>query len=584
MQSLMVQVRAHPGEPPKSMATHTLSNDTPTVLGRGRRCDIRLSADGIARRHAELRQTADGLFLRSLTSRHALQLNAMDCRQAGPLAPGDQIQIGEVQLCITAAKAADARLSSAPPEPEPKPEPKLKPEPEPEPKLKSESELNDEPPPPTQLPAEPLSAPVSASLIRRFQALISERLDLYRRDVLQTLSADQLRNEAETAAWALISEDQIALPDTTDTQTIVSTVVAEAVGLGPIEALMQEADISEIMVNGHQRIYVERNGRIEKTAFAFSSAASLSSVLERIVSPLGRRLDEGSPLVDARLPDGSRVNAIIPPLALHGPAVTIRRFAKSQLSLEALAERDALDQAMRAFLVACIHHRRNILIAGGTGTGKTTILNALSAHIDTSERIITIEDSAELQLDQDHVVALESRPANIEGSGAIPIRDLVRNALRMRPDRILVGECRGGEALDMLQAMNTGHDGSITTAHANSPRDALARLEVMTLMAGMDLPAKAIREQISAAIDIVIQLTRFSDGRRRMTAITEVAGMEGEQLLLTELFQYRRGQASPEGMVGGYFEPSGQIPAFYESLRNEGQTPDLGIFQRANPT
>ena len=239
---------------------------------------------------------------------------------------------------------------------------------------------------------------------------------------------------------------------------------------------------------------------------------------------------------------------------------------------------------MRAFLVACIHHRRNILIAGGTGTGKTTILNALSAHIDTSERIITIEDSAELQLDQDHVVALESRPANIEGSGAIPIRDLVRNALRMRPDRILVGECRGGEALDMLQAMNTGHDGSITTAHANSPRDALARLEVMTLMAGMDLPAKAIREQISAAIDIVIQLTRFSDGSRRMTAITEVAGMEGEQLLLTELFHYRRGQASPEGMVGGYFEPSGQIPAFYESLRNEGQTPDLGIFQRANPT
>ena len=551
---------------------YPLHSDARVLLGHSRRCDIRLSASGVARKHAEVRKTPDGIYIRSLGSRCFLQLNGANCRQAGPLTLGDEVRIGQAQLHIINAPTPDA------PAPAPASAPTRAPEPSNE-TAQAPSRVQPAQIPPSQTSADKRSASVSAALIRRFQEAISERLDLYRRDVLQTLSAEQLRQEAQTAAWELINEGVIELTEPVDADRVVTTVVAEAVGLGPIEALMEDSSISEVMVNGHERIYVERHGRVEKTSLAFSSAASLSSVLERIVSPLGRRLDEGSPLVDARLPDGSRVNAIIPPLALHGPALTIRRFAQSRMSLDKLRELGALSQAMQAFLVMCISHRRNILISGGTGTGKTTILNALSAHIESSERIITIEDSAELQLDQDHVVALESRPANIEGSGAIPIRDLVRNALRMRPDRILVGECRGGEALDMLQAMNTGHDGSLTTAHANSPRDALARLEVMTLMAGMELPARAIREQISAAIDIVVQLTRFSDGSRRITAITEVAGMEGEQVLLTEIFRYRRHAALNDGCLSGEFAASGQIPAFYEAMRAEGETPDLGIFQ-----
>lgn len=557
MRQLQVIYPDHPQSEADSRAQQSIAANTRTLIGYGRGCDIRLSAPGVARRHAELRDTPEGLYIRTLASRHQLCLNDAPCRQAGPLTPGDELTIGSVSLSI------ESTIESHPTAPQ------------------------------SPLPVEQIQSPAAelpttsrppAQLIRRFQEAISESLDLYRRDVLQTLSPDKLRDEAKTTAYTLISDGEVHIPDSLNAEEVVATVVAETVGLGPIEALMDDQAVSEIMVNGHERIYVERNGRVEPTAQAFSSATSLASVLERIVSPLGRRLDEGSPLVDARLPDGSRVNAIIPPLALNGPVLTIRRFSQNKITLDNLIGFGALDTAMKDFLVICIHQRRNILISGGTGTGKTTILNALSAHIPEAERIITIEDSAELQLDQDHVVALESRPANIEGSGAIPIRDLVRNALRMRPDRILVGECRGGEALDMLQAMNTGHDGSLTTAHANSPRDALARLEVMTLMAGMELPARAIRDQITAAIDIVVQLTRFGDGSRRITAISEVAGMEGEQILITDLFRYRRHVHEGRTPASGHFEPTGQIPAFYEAMREEGLLPDLGIFQRDKAT
>jgi pilus assembly protein CpaF len=303
---------------------------------------------------------------------------------------------------------------------------------------------------------------------------------------------------------------------------------------------MADDAVTEIMVNGPECIYVERNGRLQRTPRRFTTPASLMSVVDRIVTPLGRRIDEGSPLVDARLPDGSRVNAIIPPLSLVGPVLTIRKFARRKFGLDELERIDALDRNISDFLKVCIRFRKNIIISGGTGTGKTTFLNALSEYIPDGERIVTIEDSAEIRLHQEHVVSLESRPANIEGSGEVGIRDLVRNALRMRPDRIIVGECRGGEALDMLQAMNTGHDGSLTTAHANAPRDALSRLEVMTLMAGMDLPVRAIREQIASAVDIIVQLSRFPDGRRRVTSVTEVDGMEGDSVLTQELFRFQQ--------------------------------------------
>ncbi len=532
------------------------------LIGTSRRCDLRLSGSGIARRHAELRVDEQGTHIRVLGNRLAMTVNTEPVRQAGPLAPGDEITLGDVQLQLEAA-AETARAAPVEAECREPSAPATAP-------VRSTNAAG--------LVAEPQHAPISPALVRRFQEAISERLDLYRRDILQSLSTERLREEATATAWALIEAGELALPAETDAEQVVAAVVAETVGLGPIEALMDDPAISEIMVNGHEQIYVERNGQLAKTNLRFSSAGSLASVLDRIVSPLGRRLDEGSPLVDARLPDGSRVNAIIPPLALTGATLTIRRFSQQHIGLDELIGFGALDDAMAAFLKLCIDRRRNILISGGTGTGKTTVLNALSAHIDESERIVTIEDSAELRLQQDHVVALESRPANIEGSGAVPIRDLVRNALRMRPDRILVGECRSGEALDMLQAMNTGHDGSLTTAHANSPRDALARLEVMTLMAGMDLPARAIREQIASAIDLVVQLSRFGDGSRRVTAITEVAGMEGEQILLNELFVFESGPSGRQGS-GGRHRPTGQLPAFYEDLRAEGVVLDLTPFQ-----
>ena len=536
------------------------------LIGSSRRCELRIQGSGISRRHAELRVDDRGAHIRVLGSRAAMEINAEPVRQAGPLAPGDEITIGDVRLRLDPGMtdAGDVELDANPGEPsggttEPAPSPERNP-----------------------AACETRQARISPGLVRRFQEAISERLDLYRRDILQSLSTERLREEATTTAWELIEAGELVLPAESEAERVVAAVVAETVGLGPIEALMDDPAVSEIMVNGHERIYVERNGQLEKTGLCFSSAGSLASILDRIVSPLGRRLDEGSPLVDARLPDGSRVNAIIPPLALNGATVTIRRFSEQNIGLDELIGFGAINKPVADFLKLCIHRRRNLLISGGTGTGKTTVLNALSAHIGETERIVTIEDSAELRLQQDHVVALESRPANIEGSGAVPIRDLVRNALRMRPDRIIVGECRSGEALDMLQAMNTGHDGSLTTAHANSPRDALARLEVMTLMAGMDLPARAIREQIASAIDIVVQLTRFGDGSRRVTAVTEVAGMEGEQILLNDLFVFDA-RASDHHGAGGRHRSTGQIPAFYESLRAEGVDLDLTPFQPMPP-
>ncbi len=353
-------------------------------------------------------------------------------------------------------------------------------------------------------------------------------------------------------------------------QQITREVMDEVLGYGPIQSLLNDPDVSEVMVNGPKKVYVEKKGKLTKTGVTFENDNHVIRVIERIVLPLGRRIDPDSPTVDARLPDGSRVNAIVPPVALDGPSITIRKFRRDKLTMQQLIEYGSITPQMAEFLKACVISRLNIVISGGTGSGKTTLLNVLSGLIPEDERIVTIEDAAELQLQQDHIVRLETKPASLEGKGQVTIRDLVRNALRMRPDRIVVGECRGGETLDMLQAMNTGHDGSLTTLHANTPRDALSRLETMVLMAGMDLPVKVIRQQVSAAIDLIVQQTRLKDGSRKVTAISEVAGMEGDTIVLTDIFRFEQTGQTPDGKIIGQLKPTGIRPLFTPRLENAG--------------
>ncbi|NTV52135.1 MAG: Flp pilus assembly complex ATPase component TadA, partial [Candidatus Firestonebacteria bacterium] len=363
-----------------------------------------------------------------------------------------------------------------------------------------------------------------------------------------------LREKVEGVVTSLMAQEAPELTDREDREALVREVVDEALGLGPLEDLIRNPEVTEIMVNRRDQIYVEQKGKLTLTAKHFVSDKQLLTVMERIVAPLGRRIDESQPYVDARLADGSRVNAIIPPLALNGPTLTIRKFSKQRLLVSDLIKFGSLNQDMADFLGASVLARKNIVISGGTGSGKTTLLNIISSYIPEDERIVTVEDAAELNLPQPHVVTLEARPANIEGKGAITIRDLVRNCLRMRPDRIVVGECRGGEALDMLQAMNTGHDGSLTTAHANTPRDVIARLETMVLMSGMDLPVRAIREQIAGAVNLVVQQTRLQDGTRKVTQIAEVVGLEEGSIVLKDIFMFKQTGLDKSGKVQGEYK------------------------------
>lgn len=378
----------------------------------------------------------------------------------------------------------------------------------------------------------------------------------------------------------ILDENPFALPRS-ERAKIVADVRDEILGLGPIEPLLKDETVTEVMINGPKKIFVERMGKLQLTKVQFHDDTHLMNIIERILTPLGRRIDESSPMVDARLADGSRVNIIIPPLSLNGPCMTIRKFTKNPLSVENLVSFGTLNEDMAVFLRACVKARVNILVSGGTGSGKTTTLNVLSTFIPDDERIVTVEDAAELRLQQIHVVTLEARPANIEGSGAVTIRDLVRNALRMRPDRIIVGEVRSGEALDMLQAMNTGHDGSLTTAHANSPRDVLSRLETMVLMAGMELPVKAIREQISSAIDLIVQQSRVRDGSRKITYISEVQHMEGNTIILQDLFRYVQTGFDENGKATGHFKATGLRPTFMEKFQVNGVDLPMNLFEIA---
>ncbi|RPJ49122.1 MAG: CpaF family protein [Chloroflexi bacterium] len=347
-------------------------------------------------------------------------------------------------------------------------------------------------------------------------------------------------------------------------------ILDDLLGFGPLQPLIEDESITEIMVNGPKKVFVERKGKLTKTNVAFENDAAVLRVIDKIIMPLGRRVDNDTPTVDARLPDGSRVNAVIAPCSIDGPTITIRQFKKDKLTVDQLISYGSLTKSMAEFVRACVIARFNIVISGGTGSGKTTLLNVLSGYIPEDERIITIEDAAELKLQQDHVVRLETKSANLEGRHAVTIRDLVKNSLRMRPDRIVVGECRGGETLDMLQAMNTGHDGSLTTLHANAPRDALSRMETMCLMSGMDLPLKVIREQIASAIDLIVQQSRLKDGSRKVTAITEVAGMEGDTVVLTDIFKFEQTGISTEGKVLGELKPTGIRPLFSPRLEVAG--------------
>ncbi len=368
------------------------------------------------------------------------------------------------------------------------------------------------------------------------------------------------------------------LPAGIDAARLEHEVFDEALRLGPLEDLIADESVTEIMVNGPHQVYVERHGRLELTDLQFMDDESVLAIIERIVAPIGRRIDESQPYVDARLADGSRVNAIIPPLSLSGPTITIRKFAKRALTVEDFIRFGTWTRNAAEFMKACVMMRKNIIVAGGTGSGKTTLLNLLSGFIPVTERIVTVEDAAELKLLQPHVVRLEARPPNIEGKGAVSIRDLVKNCLRMRPDRIIVGECRGGEALDMLQAMNTGHDGSLTTVHANSPRDVISRLETMVLMSGMELPSRAIREQIASAVDVIIHESRLSDGSRKVVAITEVTGLEGQQIVMQDIFAFRQTGIDDHGRVAGVFGPTGAVPTFFEQLRSRGIRLDPAMF------
>lgn len=413
----------------------------------------------------------------------------------------------------------------------------------------------------------PIAANPSTADINRLRKYLVNRVSPEIKGIPMNSGSD--RSAVAQMIEAAYKQTGVNLPKEVSDR-VMSTAYSEIVGYGPIQPLLDDPEVSEIMVNGAKKVFIEKKGKVIKTSITFEDDEHVLSIIEKIILPLGRRIDADRPTVDARLPDGSRVNAVIPPVALDGPSITIRKFMKEKLTTENLINYGSMTQIIADFLRACVISRLSIVVSGGTGSGKTTLLNVLSGFIPEDERIVTIEDAAELQLQQDHVVRMETKNRNVDNTGEVTIRDLVRNSLRMRPDRIVIGECRGGEALDMLQAMNTGHDGSLTTIHANSSRDAISRLEILVMMAGMELPVKVIRQQIASAVDVIVQVARLKDGSRKITAITEVAGMEGETVVLTDIFRFDSTGINEDGTVAGSIKPTGLRPIFDARLEKAG--------------
>ena len=526
-------------------------------LGKSKDSILRVRGWKVAPRHVSLEKNLAGIFVKDISRGFGIKVNGSACVEFGPMKETDVIEFGSYKVSVrVSVTEQQAEANEA---------------------LAKDDELLDM----AHVEANEtvsFDRPAYMEWTKFIHKELMKQLDL-RRLHLDELTPEQVREQLSALLEKIIAGIKGQLPATVDSDKLLKIVLDETVGLGALEELLADKVVTEVMVNCHDDIYVERAGRLEKTDVTFSSPDAVMSTIERIVSPLGRRIDESSPMVDARLQDGSRVNAIIPPLALRGPCITIRKFPEHKLVDSDLIRFGTLNEAMVSFVRMAVEQRLNIVVSGGTGTGKTTLLNILSNYIPLDERVITVEDAAELKLVQPHVIALEARPANMEGKGQVTIRELVKNCLRMRPDRIVVGECRGGEALDMLQAMNTGHDGSLTTGHANTPRDMLRRLEVMVLMAGMDLPVMAIREQVASAVDIIIQQNRFSDGSRRITSITEVTGMSGDTVQLSEIFRFQQKGFDGDGKIIGEFKATGLVPKFYEDLREKGVDIDMGIFK-----
>ena len=517
------------------------------LAGHAPDCAIRLRGAGVAARHLRIEMAADGSYrLADLGGSAGTRVNGERVVVAAGLGGDDVLRVGDIEFTVhLATPPQDRPLSAAVPQHRP----------------------------PSRA-ASPRPGAASGAAPGRFMEAahrvhrqLLRQLDLRRRDVA-AMDDGTLRALATELLWPTVVEEGGRTG--IDASQLHRFVLDEALGLGPLEALLADDEVREIMVNGPERIFVESGGRLQPTEARFSSEAALRGIVERIVTPIGRRVDEASPMVDARLPDGSRVNIVVPPLALCGTALTIRRFGRRRFGPAQLLERGTLDEAMLEFLRSCVLLRRNMLVAGGTGSGKTTLLNVLSGLIPCHERVVTIEDSAELAFDHPNMVALETRPRNIEGRGEVTVRDLVRNALRMRPDRLVIGECRGGETLDMLQAMNTGHDGSLSTVHANSPRELLSRLEVMVLMSGVELPVAAIREQIASSVHVVVHQARFACGTRRITHITEVTGVAAGVVQTQDIFRYTAGRG---------FHATGHVPQFIEDLGASVGRPELRLFR-----
>ncbi|MBU9266536.1 ATPase, T2SS/T4P/T4SS family [Burkholderia gladioli] len=566
------------------------------TIGKSPECDVVIKGMLVGRIQARIVARGNAWYLEDQGGIANTLVNGAPIETFGPLTANDEIEIGTAKLRIVAEPSSPAQ-AAADPLAMPAARPGVSAQdgatvaaasttalagPAAEPALSVPAARNDPPParranPVPELPTPAINNRIGIELRKTVHMRLIAELDLRRLNVAR-MDDDELRRTVGAALDEILDNDAAFRSADVSLEALRKSVFDEVIGLGPLEELIADPEVSEIMVNCHDEIFVERRGKLTRSRVIFTDDRAVLGAIERIVAPIGRRIDESSPMVDARLSDGSRVNAVIPPLALKGPSITIRKFSQRKLTGEDLIDFGSMSADMLAFLRTAVEQRANIIISGGTGSGKTTLLNVLSNYIPDDERIVTVEDAAELQLSQPNLVALEARPPNMEGKGAVPIRDLVKNCLRMRPDRIVVGECRGGEALDMLQAMNTGHDGSLTTAHANSPRDCIARLEVMTLMAGLDLPVQAIREQICSAVDIIVQQTRFSCGSRRVTHVTEVSGMESGVIQLQDVFVFRQDGFGEDGRVQGVFHPTSYVPDFYQELIRRRIPVDTSIF------